>query len=325
MGPVCMMGNVTVPCANTGWDVGVQALYLKPSYSDELAWAGVNSSTLTSQPGGILTTLITDTQVENDPAWSWGFKLEAAYHFSTGNDLNLNWYHLVPKTTNSIITTSFVDPVAPNGSIDGSASSDLLSIKPSWDAINLEFGQHVDFSQHKKIRFHGGVQFAQIKTAESANTTLIENRLIGQNLHDVITTATQISTTAQFYGFGPRVGADMSYLLDQGLAIYANGATAILTGKSKYTQTTTATSVTVGGPPNPTLSSDVAKGNRTAFVPEMEAKLGLKYTCAMSRGDLILDAGYMWINYFNAQTVLLEDSNFDMQGPFLGVKWLGKV
>jgi len=43
MGPTCNAEDVTVPCANTGWDFGVQALYLHPSYSGSMSWVGVNT------------------------------------------------------------------------------------------------------------------------------------------------------------------------------------------------------------------------------------------------------------------------------------------
>lgn len=299
MGPVCTPGSVTVPCEKTAWDLGVQALYLKPAYSDSLGW------------GAVHTVGDSQTYVENDPKWSWGFKLEGSYHFNTGNDLNLNWYHLGGRTETRNFASGF--------SFFNLEERDTArsSIKPRWDAVNLEFGQHVDFGEMKNIRFHGGVQYARIKT-EYSN--------VGSDL-DGLFTHTAVAT-ASYNGFGPRVGADMSYDWGNGVGIYANAAAALLAGTSKFDRTYTDNA----GNPN-TVPVHTA-GSRTAVVPELEAKLGANYTWAMAQGDLTLDVGYMWVNYFDVQAhgsytaataSMTQDSNFSLNGPFLGLKWVGSV
>jgi len=292
MGPVCTAGNVTVPCERNAWAFGVQALYLKPTYD-----SNIGSYSLTSSPSTV-------SIQQNDPDWNWGFKLEGAYHFSTGNDLDLNWYHLGGKSETTRSTSTVT---VPGTSTQITNASDAFTLKPRWDAVNLEFGQHVDFGEFKNIRFHGGVQYARIKT-EMAHV----------GIAGTAATAYRLSNSMTFNGFGPRIGADMSYDLGNGLAVYANGATAILAGTSK------------GSTVVPTLASlalpTTYNGSRTAIVPEVEAKLGLTYTYAMAQGDLSLDVGYMWVNYFKAQQSLAtSDSDFGLHGPFAGLKWVGTV
>jgi len=68
MGPVCTAGNVTVPCESTAWDVGVQALYLKPNYNHILGLMGGTINTT----GDATTRNLAPREINSDPEWSWG-------------------------------------------------------------------------------------------------------------------------------------------------------------------------------------------------------------------------------------------------------------
>jgi len=290
MGPVCTPGAVTVPCEATAWDFGGQALYLQPVYDANLGYVGTT------------TDIAGETRyLDRDPNWGWGFKLEGSYHFSTGNDVNLNWYHL-SKSNDRTFVGDYTDTTA---NFD-------LDFKPQWDAVNFEFGQHVDFGEFKKIRFHGGVQFARVKTSHDLG---IVSPTTGETLET-------LGQTHTMNGFGPRTGIDMAYHWGNGFAMYANAATAILVGTSKFSRND------VVVPDSPVL----ADGSKTAIVPELEAKLGLKYDYALASGDLTFDIGYMWVNYFNAQHGLdlvdadhVHESNFALDGLYFGLKWIGNV
>lgn len=279
MGPVCVPGSVTVPCPSTAWDFGVQALYLKPSYNANSVFVGYVFNN--------------GRQIRNEfkPDWAWGFKLEGSYHFNTGNDFNVNWYHYNKKTTHSFIVFS----------------EDFLihlpfttSIKPEWDAVNFELGQHVDFGESKDIRFHGGFQYLHL-THEIVDI----NRLTG----------TPYYSHFKFNGFGPRVGTDLSYNVNTSFAVYANGAAALLTGDNKLSG-------------DPAITGFQVSSSKWSVVPELEIKTGAKYNYSLVNSVITFDAGYMWINYFNAQfatSLLPEESNVAFTGPYAGIKWVGNL
>ncbi len=295
MGPVCSAVNVTVPCESTAWAVGAKALYLKPSVStgiyDPLLSSGIN----------------------NQPNYSWGFEVEGAYHFNTGNDININWYHLSrSKTSNYGVGTlnSFTG-------LDGITTTSTrqvgsFSTNPKWDDVNFEFGQHVDFGDNKAIRFHGGAQYVRLVNDIDASYTSSVTRA------GVATSYNQTTDFDRTYnGFGPRVGADMSYDFGNGLGIYANGATGLLAGTRSFNNSY----IDNRG------NSIYTRASRTAVVPTMDAKLGLMYSYAMAQGDLTLDAGWMWVNYFNAHNDAASSttSDFALQGLYFGLKWMGNV
>lgn len=283
MGPVCEPGDVTVPCAATAWDVGITALYLRPAFDADMTYF---DSYLNAQ---------SNTAYRNESFdWGWGFKLEGSYHFDTGNDVNVNWYHFDDTTSKAYGLGTATDPY-----------SSTLRDKIRWDAVNFEFGQHVDFGERKNIRFHGGAQYASIKSDANENNYLNSGHL---------------NRSMKFNGFGPRAGMDMSYAWMHGFSMYANVAGSILVGTSKFAADSFAD-----------LHTFASSGSKNAVVPEVEAKIGGNYAMEFGQGTVTIDGGWMWVNYFNALhyptdvTGAMAETDFSMSGPYLGVKWVGNV
>ena len=236
--------------------------------------------------------------------------------------MNLNWYHLGKKTTTNAFTGLMIEP----GTSEATRAN-TYAITPRWDAVNLEFGQHVDFGAVKNIRFHAGVQYARISTDISRTGEVLGEVqvLVDGDFQPVDTFSPYTATQSnKFTGFGPRIGADMAYDLGHGLAMYANGATAMLLGSSKLNLSYVDE---LGFFRSEIEDLASLSGSRQSIVPEIEAKLGLNYTHALAQGNLTLDVGYMWVNYFDAQRFGADspDSNFYLHGPYAGLKWVGSV
>lgn len=282
MGPVCTPGDVSVPCERMAWDFGVQALYLQSIY------AGSQNNYATAAQ---LEALDGYHIFNKDTNWNWGFQIEGSYHFNTGNDISVNWYRL--DADNHHQGTIFFNNAFGNFN------------RARWDAVNGEVGQFVDVSAHKKIRFHGGFQYARV--------------LIGNNnsFFGVIN-----PFYSKYDGFGPRTGIDMSYVFGNGVGVYAKAAGAVLAGSI-----TNQLDNAVGG------TFIFGSSSITQIVPEVDARLGAHYTYALAQGDLTLDVGYMWFNYFNAVNNGLTGfgigvnnfTNFSASGPYIGLKYFGNV
>lgn len=312
MGPVCSAVNVTIPCETTAWGVGAKALYLQANVTG----SDVGTTRTFSTPTG------RTASIGQNPKWGWGFEIEGSYLFNTGNDININWYHYNTARNRTVNGTKTVDGDAFAASTAVSAiaaggtttfTSTGASIHPEWDAVNVEFGQHVDFGENKNIRFHGGVEYARL--AGKSSLSLVGNRSgVAFNVYN--------TNSPTYNGFGPRVGTDLNYGWGNGLGIYANGAAGLLAGTAKFSTTVK---------DNLTAQSITTSGSSPTVVPELEGKLGVNYSYALAQGDLTLDVGWLWINYFNVARASLASSSsttsgdIGLQGLYFGLKWLGNV
>ncbi len=290
MGPTCSPDNVTVPCPTRAWDLGVQALYLKPIYGARRSFEQTGNTTYRN--------------LNND--WDWGFELEGSYHFSNGNDLDLNWTHFSDDNQ----FDGFTAPLTPQINVPYT-----LQFKTQFDQVNLVFGQHVDVGIVKNIRFYGGLQYANIHSD-------IEREL---QLSPQVRAALEVDGThnynrVDFNGVGPVIGIDYAYDFNNEFSLTADGNASILSGTARQHNGS------IVAPTGLVLADNYA--SRRSIVPGVEAKLGVKYAHQMAQGTLNLSAGYQVINYFHALTLPLSgpgDSDFGLYGPYFGVNWLGNL
>ena len=290
-GPVCTPGVVAAPCGSSTWDFGARALYLNQTYNNRSFDGSIVSGNNQTWQN------ITDN-------WGWGFMVEGSYHFNAGRDFNLNWYHLDKKNTKA----------TPDGliSLIGQhlgESNDVDNLIPRWDAVNFEYGQYIDISDKTLLRLHGGAEYAHINVTE---TTTDVGTVVGDT--------TYLQRVRKYNGFGPRIGVDLAANLGNGFGAYVKGAAALLVGSSRL-------NVKWGyyG-----LESQTLNASATAMSSMLEAKLGAAYNHALAQGNLIFDAGWMWINYTNVNLYIatpssVSSSDFGLQGPYVGLKWLGNI
>lgn len=312
MGPVCTPGHVTTPCPVNAWSLGGKALLLQPVYanSDLRYGNGVTVGSLSSS---------NTTWLDPNLNYGWGFELEGTYRFNQGNDLNINWYRDHSQTT---MNPPINAPLGNNNSSTTSFLNDHVQIAPQWDAVNLELGQHLDFTAQSHARVFGGLQYARIHTNVNAYTT----------------TGALFDRTAsiKYNGFGPRTGVDLSYDVSQlmhalnGFSLDAQAAAALLVGPLAFNSNLT-----------DVYGAAYTSGSHTAIVPELEAKIGGTYTYMTTHGNLDVNVGWMWNTYFNSQAISYSEasspqtnliyintptvSDFGLQGLYFGLKWTGSV
>lgn len=234
------------------------------------------------------------------PNYNWGFVVNGSYYLNLDNDVTVEWYHSEHSTKRS-----FGAILSVAGDYLSSASG---SIDPSWNAVNFEIAQNLHFTDRRSARLHAGVEYAQIATDESRTVVLATSSL-----------PNYASINRVYNGFGPRIGATLSQSWMNGFDIYGSVATAILIG----TQSSETEYVVKY------LDRSIS---RSAIVPELELKLGADYQLpSTSYGQVTLNAGWMWVNYFNASLfdnynlalsgVNMMNVDFGVQGLFFGFKW----
>lgn len=308
MGPVCKESPLTVPCDMKKWSLSGQAIYMQMPTGNNLSRTTLTGSLGSVTKGG-------------EPGWNWGFQLEGAYHFSNGKDIDLNWYHLRGSRGGSlpapVALGSVYLPQTPTGISSPVSSTNVIvekfdsNVNTGWDMVNIEHGRQINFDEEFYARVHFGGEYSRV--AQNVDIANSGTSGIDSTLYSIAT-----SIDSVYNGFGPRLGVDLVYETQSGLGFYGKGAFGLLAGtaKTNYTQTNTSN-----------ITSNLYY-NVVKVTTSTDAKLGVNYFHDLRHGKLMLDAGWMWVNYLNAlsaQSAMSgsDNNSFGIQGLYFGAKWIG--
>lgn len=309
MGPVsCVKENLTLPCECQSWTFAGRALYLQ-------------SNTSLYNNKGILSTtpFVFNSDINFNPGWDWGFQLEAGYHFSPSSDVNVNWYHFRQSNTQSIPGKTIFNTYVSSTLYDNlTVNPGQFSINPQWDQVNIEFGKLFELGQSDNIRAHGGFNYSRVANSGIENYGGNFTASIGIPQTITFKDTRNESYSMTYNGFGVRTGIDLTHKLDSGFALYANGAASLLAGTTK-SDVTGSSSNLFNNLFNTYSGNDYS--NRNIVVPELDAKIGINYNYCMTQGNLIADAGWLWVNYFNVLDNSVTLTNFGIQGLYFGLKY----
>lgn len=189
--PTCQKQNVTTPCDERYWDIGGDAIY----YS---------SGAFSHYYDNISNTSVSWSKTNAD--YSWGYRLDMGYHFSTGNALQLDWYHYRSTT--------------PNVNDSSGSIPFFVKVTSKFDIVNLAFEQTIKMGERIDFGLIEGVQYANlIEDFRDQNT---EEDFVGHS----------------YAAAGIRLGLNGSLYLQERLSLFAKGALSILYGRYVYLTTT---------------------------------------------------------------------------------------
>lgn len=318
---------VSIPCFNGGLTFGLAGLYLRPSRT-QLDYALVYPESLTT----FRLIDFASGRFENvKPDYHWGYSANIGYRFPcSGNDVRLGYTHYNKDDDDRFFRSNeFVQDVG-IGLVDASVSTTVSGrITSEYQTVDLDFGQHLLYGCDLKMRFLGGVRYADLD--QQLNTAFIEapeSSLTGI----VVDSHTHQKTS--YEGVGPRLGLEAAYNIGCGFGIVGQLDTALLVGDtdSRFSSDQVISLVNVT---SFTLSRSIRYQQHTRIVPNIDGRLSLDYSyrlCSCPRSRFTVEAGYYVNRFFNtvdrisiSQTTAPERrgrqtiaSSFD--GPYVGIQ-----
>lgn len=264
--PPCIPGQVTVPCVQKYWDIGVQALYLKPTLGKYLSYE--------------IPSLMDYGPLDfND---GWGYRIEGSYHFNTGTDISLNLTRFDKDDDLGVKQGAYLSPTTTQV-----PSNYILKTDYDYSLVNLVMGQKVNMGFLQNTRFYGGLQYVK-------NQLTLTHHFLFDAAPNQTGGGIRTVNELAFNGVGPVIGIDYAYAIMHGLSLTANTSGALLYGTSRHQIFTDYTSH---------LVAQSLYASYKDVIPSVGLKLGANYQYELSQGTLNFEGGYEVVSYHALQNI----------------------
>lgn len=316
--------EVRIPCYNGGFSFGLAGLYLRPSVP-HLDYA------VTFPSIENLTTFNSGQFQSSGPEFEWGYSANVGYMFpGTATEIRLTYTRLNTDESRDFFRDDSTEVINIAGGDLDTVSDTHLNSRVSFDyhALDLELAQSIQMGCSFKVRYFGGVRYADLDHDFDISFFQGDSPFLINRINEVIS-----RQSSEYWGVGPRFGAEGSYAFGCGFGMIGQIATSLLVGEidSRHAEETNFTLQTL-------VLDETSRAhypNEIRVVPNIDAHLGFDYRyhfCNYSRTTLSVEAGYQVIHYFNtverfASNQIDEpvwrgrqvlDTTFD--GPYVGVQ-----
>ena len=159
---------IFIPKLTPGWQFTASLLYLRPG-ADNLGWLTITTFLPVQNPQWAVQTL--------NPQFQPGFSVGARYTFpSAGKDIRVNWEHLRTSDSASVAVsnpnTQWISPFNQTGPSTSEGANEVgvfhlkaaqAQVNFSYDMINLDVGQTVNFGANTQVRLFTGLSYLQLR------------------------------------------------------------------------------------------------------------------------------------------------------------------
>jgi|GEM_PF-2869942 len=322
----CTNHAVTVPCEREGWDLGIEGFYVR-AHNNDLFYSEHLSVNESSR-------FYSFDKDAVSPEFHFGFRVEGSYHFSTGNDVTVNWLRFHHSDDDTVeggtrfgrgFHVFFTDTVGTEfDNYQGSARFD-------FDEVNVEMGQHVDVGPNVDMRLHAGLTYAHLDQEFDIRGWTSQDKGFRQ-----------IETDSEFRGVGIRTGFDGAYEVGSGFRLTAHGTVSIFAARMRNWVEARDYAHPSLGTQGQLYSTVRFELSERVITPAASARIGVAY----QNNGFTVEGGWMINHYWDVikhypndltndtsgavlidgqnlrEVVTSHSSNFGIHGPFLSLKYV---
>lgn len=232
------------------------------------------------------------------PDYHFGFDIGTrAYVCNCDTFVSLNWTHFKSHTCAAQTVPTDTDMIGPFFEIGPDATpykQAAGSVRFTFNAIDLTYGQSVDFSGCLKTHLFMGIHVVDLKQC-------ISSFYQGADVQDSSSAIIRrITVPTSFIGAGPEFGCDLIYDICRNLNLVGRFKASILIGTAKnFTEYVSESPLLITRLfPSPNVQSTCVP-KRSQVVPYFEERLGLAYFPPCTRYRIKLEAGFEARIYIN--------------------------